>query len=59
MKDYKLKLDSSESKEILQIFVLMNKHAEIDKLLKNIQPHMVGLKEKVNDVGGEVTYDEL
>jgi Ni,Fe-hydrogenase III large subunit len=39
--------------------MLMNSHDEVEKLLKQIQPHLTGLKEKVNDIGGEVTYDEL
>ena len=37
----------------------MNNHDEVEKLIKQIQPHLAGLKEKVNDIGGEVTYDEL
>lgn len=30
----------------------MNKYPDLDKILKQIQPHLVGLKEKINDIGG-------
>ena len=44
---------------MLELFAILINHEDIQALLKTIQPSIKDLKEKIDDIGGQITYEDL